>query len=243
MKHFIHLSVLSVLGIIVFGCAKSPEKQAHEILEKSMEAHDGAQKWDKVSSVKFRKLTKLLTDSGTVESELDQLLEFRMKPYFEGKITWIKDSIEHVSIWDGAQMNYFMGGNEIQNSDFLKSKKADFDAAYYAVAQPWKLLDDGSTLSYEGQKSLENGQLAEVIKADYGPESDSWWFYFDPISFQLIGNEVQLKDHRSLIYTETFEKAGDLVLHGKRVSYRVNEKGEKLFTRAEYLYSDYIITF
>jgi len=243
MKHFTRFSILISLLIFGFGCAKSPEKQAQQILEKSMEAHGGSEKWEKVSSLKFRKWTRLLTDSGTVESELDQLLEFRMKPYFEGKITWTKDSVEHVSSWDGSQMNYSMGGNEIQNADFLKSKKADFDAAFYAVAQPWKLLDEGNKLIYEGQKTLENEQLAEVVRVDYGPESDSWWYYFDPVSFQLIGNEVQLKDHRSLIYTMTYERAGDLVLHGKRVSYRVNEKGEKLYTRAEYLYSEYVITF
>ena len=243
MKHLTRFSVLVTLLIFGFGCAKSPEKQAQQILEKSMEAHGGSEKWEKVSSLKFRKWTRLLTDSGTIESELDQLLEFRMKPYFEGKITWTKDSVEHVSFWDGSQMNYSMGGNEIQNADFLKSKKADFDAAFYAIAQPWKLLDEGARLTYEGQKTLENGQLAEVVKVDYGPESDSWWYYFDPVSFQLMGNEVQLKDHRSLIYTMTYERAGDLVLHGKRVSYRVNEKGEKLYTRAEYLYSEYVITF
>lgn len=243
MKHLTRFSVLVTLLIFGFGCAKSPEKQAQQILEKSMEAHGGSEKWEKVSSLKFRKWTRLLTDSGTIESELDQLLEFRMKPYFEGKITWTKDSVEHVSLWDGSQMNYSLGGNEIQNADFLISKKADFDAAFYAIAQPWKLLDEGARLTYEGQKTLENGQLAEVVKVDYGPESDSWWYYFDPVSFQLMGNEVQLKDHRSLIYTMTYERAGDLVLHGKRVSYRVNEKGEKLYTRAEYLYSEYVITF
>lgn len=243
MKYLARFSVLIVLLVFGFGCAKSPEKQAHEILGKSMIAHGGSEKWEKVSSLKLRKWTRLLTDSGTVESELDQILEFRMKPYFEGKITWTKDSVEHVSTWDGSKLRYTMGGNEIQNPDFLKSKKADFDAAFYAVAQPWKLLDEGAKLSHDGQKMLENGQLAEVVKVDYGPESDSWWYYFDPVSFQLIGNEVQLKDHRSLIYTLTYEQAGDLILHGKRVSYRVNEKGEKLYTRAEYRYSDYVITY
>lgn len=243
MKYFALFSFLMVWLIFGFGCAKSPEKQAQEILEKSMVAHGGSEKWEKVSTLKFRKWTRLLTDSATVESELNQILEFRMKPYFEGKITWTKDSVEHVSTWDGSKLRYKMGGNEIRNPDFLKLKKADFDAAFYAVAQPWKLLDKGAKLRYDGQKMLENGQLAETVRVDYSPESDSWWFYFDPVSFQLIGNEVQLKDHRSLIYTLKYEQAGDLILHGKRVSYRVNEKGEKLYTRAEYLYSDYVITY
>lgn len=243
MKYLAKFSVSIFLLIVCFGCAKSPEKQAQNLLEKSIEAHGGSDKWEKVSSIKFKKWTRMLTDSGKVESEVDQVLEFRLKPYFEGKITWIKDSVEHVSSWDGSKLRYTMGGNEIQNPDFLKSKKADFDAAFYAVAQPWKLLDEGAEMVYEGQKKLENGQLAEVIKVNYGLESDIWWYYFDPISYQLIGNEVQLKDHRSLIYTESYEKAGELIFHGKRVSYRVNENGEKIYTRAEYLYSDYVVTY
>lgn len=243
MKYLARFSVLILLLIFGYGCAKSPEKQAREILEKSMEVHGGSEKWEKVSSLKFRKWTKLYTETGEVESELDQVLEYRLKPYFEGKVSWIKDSVEYVSTWDGSKLRYTMGGNEIQNTDFLKSKKADLDAAFYAVAQPWKLLDEGAKLSYEGQNTLENGQMVEAVRVDYGPESDTWWYYFDPLSFQLIGNEVQLKDHRSLIYTLTYEQVGELVLHGKRVSYRVNEKGEKLYTRAEYLYSDYVITY
>ncbi len=243
MKDLARFSVLIGMLTLGFGCAKSPEKQGQEIIRKSMEAHGGLAKWEKVSSLKFQKWTRLLTDSGTVESELDQNLEFRMKPYFEGKISWTRDSVDHVSTWDGSKLRYTMGGNEIQNPDFLKSKKADFDAAFYAVAQPWKLLDEGAKLHYEGRKTLENNQLVEVVRVDYGPESDIWWYYFDPVSFQLTGNEVQLKDHRSLIYTDTYEKAADLIFHGKRVSYRVNDKGEKLYTRAEYRYSDFVITY
>jgi hypothetical protein len=166
-----------------------------------------------------------------------------MKPFFEGKITWIKDSVEHVSMWDGSKMSYFMGGNEIQNSGFLASKKSDFDAAFYAVAQPWKLLDEGASLIYEGQKKLENGVLAEVVRVDYGQDSDIWWYYFDPLTFLLLGNEVQLKDHRSLIYTTTYHEAEGLIMHGERVSYRVNEKGEKLYLRASYRYSDFEVEF
>ena len=238
-----HLTQFSILILLVFGCAKNPEKEAKEILQKSMEAHGGAAKWEDLKSLKFKKWTQLLTDSGTVENDLSQELEFRMKPFFEGKITWTKDSVQHVSIWDGSKMSYFLGGNEVQNSGFLDSKKSDFDAAFYAVAQPWKLLDEEAFLIYEGQKKLENGVLVEVVRVDYGPESDIWWYYFDPLTFLLLGNEVQLKDHRSLIYTTTNEQADALIMHGERVSYRVNEKGEKLYLRASYRYSDFEVEF
>jgi hypothetical protein len=233
--------LLVALFALNISCQPSPEKEAKALLEKSIVAHGGSEAWNGISSLKFRKWTRLLNEDGSVESELDQLHEFRFQPYFEGKITWAKDSITHVSIWDGAKMSYFMGGNEVKNEDFLASKRKDFDASFYAVAQPWKLLDEGTKLSYEGQKTLESGQLVEVVLVEYGPEADIWWYYFDPVSFEMIGNEVQLKDHRSLVYNLSFEKVEGFQLHGKRESWRVNEKGEKLFLRAEYQYSDYQI--
>ncbi|WP_373397599.1 hypothetical protein V8V91_24095 [Algoriphagus halophilus] len=89
---------------------------------------------------------------------------------------------------------------------------------------------------------MASGQLAEVVRVDYGPEEDVWWYYFDPVSYQMLGNEVQLKDHRSLVENDTMEQAGPFLLYGKRTSYRINEKGEKLYVRAEYQYSDFEIT-
>ncbi len=236
------LSSFLIAAITLLGsCSTSPERQARLLLEKSIAAHGKLGAWNEMNSLKFRKWTRMLNQDGSVESELDQWHEFRFQPYFEGKITWTKDSITHVSIWDGSKMSYFMGENEVKNESFLGAKKKDFDAAFYAVAQPWKLLDEGTKLSFEGQKTLENGSLVDVIRVDYGSEADTWWYYFDPVTFEMIGNEVQLKDHRSLVYNMSFEEVEDFKLHGKRESWRVNEKGEKLFLRAEYKYSDYQI--
>lgn len=233
--------LLLVLSLVLLnGCQPSDEKKARNLLLKSIEAH-GGEDWTDISALKFRKMTRLLNEDGSIESELDQWHEFRFKPYFEGKITWSKDSITHVSTWDGSQMRYQMGENEVQNPSFLASKRKDFDAAFYTVAQPWKLLKDGSTLSYEGQKALENGKLVETIRVDYGPNQDVWWYYFDPETYLMVGNEVQLKDHRSLVYNLSSEEAGGFILHGSRESWRVDEKGQKLFLRAEYRYSEYQI--
>jgi hypothetical protein len=237
------LIVNLVCLVLVFACSESPERKAQKILEKAIEAHGGQDAWDKISVLEFRKWTLLRGENGEVESELDQYHEFRFKPYFEGKITWTKDSIPHVLSFDGANISYFMGGNEVKNESFLASKKKDFDAAFYTVAQPWKLMDGGGTLIYEGQKTLENGQTVESIKVDYGPESDTWWYYFDAESFLMAGSEVQLKDHRSLVYDISMEQSDGMKLHGKRESRRIGGQGQKLFLRAEYQYSDYIITY
>ena len=91
----------------------------------------------------------------------------------------------------------------------------------------------------EGIKKLENGKEVAAIRVDYGLNSDTWWYYFDPSSYLMVGNEVQLKDHRSLVYDLSTEKADDLLFHGTRKSWRVDEAGKRLFLRAEYRYSNF----
>jgi len=242
MRHKIAFILSTLLIAVMLSCSPSPEQKAKEILEKSIEAHGGQEAWDQIELLKFRKKTKLLLEDGTIESETDQWIQFRMKPFFEGSISWTSDSVEHVSTFDGTQMKYTMGGNSVQNPDFLKSKKKDFDAAYYVIAQPWKLLqDENATLTYEGQKKLDTGKLAESVRVNYGPDDDIWWFYFDPVSFEMLGNEVQLKDHRSYIENNSMVTAGSFLFYGERTSFRMDENGNKLYVRAAYEYSDFEI--
>lgn len=242
MKRKIRFFFGFFLLTLMIGCSSNPEKKAKEIIEKAVEAHGGQEAWDQLESLKFRKKTKLLFEDGALESETDQWIQLRMKPFFEGSISWTSDSLEHISTFDGSQMNYTMGGNSVQNADFLKSKKKDFDAAFYVIAQPWKLLqDESATLTYEGQKNLTSGKLAEAVRVNYGPEDDVWWFYFDPVSFEMLGNEVQLKDHRSYIENNSMVTAGPFLFYGDRTSFRMDENGEKLYIRAEYEYSDFEI--
>lgn len=244
MRITVSALIVFIIFIQLTACKPSPEQKAVAILEKAISAHGGQESWDRLEVLKFRKWTRLLKEDGTIESETDQMMEFRLKPYLEGTITWVSDSVTHISSFNGSKMNYTMNGNSIQNPDFLKSKKSDFDAAFYVIAQPWKLLqDEGATLTYEGQKTLLSGQLAEVVQVNYGPDQDTWWYYFDPVSFVMLGNEVQLKDHRSLLENDSMEKVDPFLFYGERTSYRIDSSGKKQFIRAEYRYSDFEIKF
>lgn len=237
-------SLLSfLLSLIFFSCTQSPEKQAQELVEKSIAAHQLSKNWEDISSIKFKKMTRLLDESGVVESESEHWVEFRLKPYFEAKLTWTKDSILHVANFNGSKTSYQMGENSIQNDGFLKAKKAEIDASFFAFAQPWTLLDENATLTYEGEKSLEDAKSVQSIRVDYGPDSDVWWFYFDPTSSKLIANELYAKDHKSLIENLSYDETMGIILAKERKSYRIDGSGKKLFLRAEYVYSDYLVTF
>lgn len=241
MKSKILFSFLLLL--LIFSCSPSPEKQAQELVEKSIEAHQLSKKWEDVASIKFKKLSRLRDENGAVESESEQWVEFRLKPYFEAKLTWTKDSILHVVNFNGSKTNYQMGENSIQNEGFLKAKRSEIDAAFFAFAQPWSMLDDNTSVIYEGQKTLENGRIVDSILRIKGVVSDSSWVYIDSSSIQVVGMELHSNLHKNLIETISYDDSTGLLFPKKQENYKLDETGKSLFLQAEYLYSDYQVTF
>lgn len=225
--------------LVFFSCAKSPEQEARDVLFKSMLAHDGLQNWDKIASIAFQKSTIMYLENDSIESESEQLLEFRLDPFFEGKMSWTSDGLPHVVNFNGSQMSYIMGENQIKNQSFLAAKRKELDAAYFAFALPWKLLDEGATLAYQGKQTLENFGDVEVIKASYGEGEDIWWFYIDQHRYLVSGYKVQTSDHISLVENSSYTTVDGFVFISERESFRVDENNTKLYKRAHYTYSDY----
>ena len=69
--------------------------------------------------------------------------------------------------------------------------------ALFVIDVPFKMMDKGVVLSYEGVDTLEDGQRVEVIKAiynadknDHHTKSDTWWYYFDADSGAYSGSMV-----------------------------------------------------
>ena len=188
-------------------------------------------------------MIRSLKESGAVESESEQWVEFRLKPYFEAKLTWTKDSILHVVNFNGSKTSYQMGENSIQNDGFLKAKKAEIDAAYFAFAQPWNLLDENTDLSYEGRKTLEDGNSVESIRISFMSRLDENWIYIDSVSAKVVALEQHSAGKKRLIETISYDESTGLLLAKQQKNYMIDEEGKTQFLQAEYLYSDYQVTF
>ncbi|MEP1085641.1 hypothetical protein [Algoriphagus sp.] len=237
-------SLLSILlALLFFSCSPSPEKQAQELIEKSLKAHQLSKNWGDVATIKFKKVTSSLDESGALENESEQWVEFRLKPYFEAKLTWTKDSILHVVNFNGSKTSYQMGDNSIQNEGFLKAKRAEIDAAFFAFAQPWSLLDENTSMSYEGQKTLENGEQVELIQVGNLPSPNPSWVYFDPVTFKVKAMERLEKDQKTLVENTSYDESTGLLFPKKQNKYRTDDAGKALILQAEYLYSDFEVTF
>jgi hypothetical protein len=65
----------------------------------------------------------------------------------------------------------------------------------------------------------------------------------DQVSYKVVANELHAKDHKSLIENVSYDESTGLIFERERKSYRIDESGKKVFLRAEYLYSDFEVTF
>lgn len=236
------LSIIVVLSL--FSCS-TRDKQAVSIIEKSIEAHGGLEAWGKVQSISMVRDIWMFDESGATESNVRQENEFRIKPYFEAKMSWEKDSIQHRVVFDGLKTQYWMGSNEIQNEGFLAAKKKNIDAAFYVLTKPFDLLDESKHLTYEGMTELPGGVKMETVRVIDGdpkdPNIDVWWYYFDPKTFEIFAYKVKTSDHYSLVYNQGWDKTSGILLPARRESFRVDSLGNHLYRRALYGYGMYEI--
>ncbi|MEM9338531.1 MAG: hypothetical protein AAGA66_07360 [Bacteroidota bacterium] len=70
-------------------------------------------------------------------------------------------------------------------------------SALYVSGMPFKLLDESTSLQYDGKVALASGVQAAVIKATYHPgkhanhsTQDAWCYYFDADDGQFYGSLV-----------------------------------------------------
>lgn len=242
MKNNILLVIIH-LPIFLLSCSSGRDKEAVSLIEKSIEAHGGQLAWDRLQVFSMEKESWLYFEDGQIESHSLQQNEFRLRPYFEAKMSWEKDSITHKVIFDGIRTQYLMGENEILNEGFLRSKKKDIDAAYYVMTKPFDLLDEGKNLTYIGLSKLSDGRSVETVKVVDGdpdnPQTDIWWYFFDPETFRLISYKTKTSDHFSLVYNVEWDNSTGILFPAKRESYRVDSLGNHLYLRAEYAYRNY----
>jgi hypothetical protein len=230
--------------MIVFFTSCS-ENKATRIIKKSIESHGGMESWDGMTSFSLEKETWLYDENGELESHVIQYIEFRHKPFFEGKMTWYVDSAKHTLVFDGLKTRYWMEGNEILNEGFLNQQKKVMDAAYYVLTKPYDLLDGDKKLTYEGPEILPTGEEVVAINVIDGdskdPKVDIWSYYFDPETSVLLGYKVKTGGHISFVKNINFETNLKIVFPAKRESYRLTDSGLIQFKRAEYEFKNYMV--
>lgn len=249
-----------VLGFscILMGCSsiKQPfiqrfnniqEPNLKTTLKQAFTRMGGLENWEKIKSLTFRKKTLLYTEKGAIEKSSDQWHQYEYLPNKKVQISWEEDQVTHLIEMQGQQLLKKVN-DEIDQTANKTSLKNSVEAATFVIGVPFKLMDEGVTLKYEGTQQMLNGKQVHVVKANYHPQqfsthskSDIWWHYFDVNTYQQLGYKIQIHDHNSYIENLAFEEVNGFLFITERKSWRVDEQGEKLYLRAEYVYSDFTV--
>ncbi len=223
------------------------DDNARSIIKASIEHAGGIEKWESIKNLKYTKDFSLLLGDGTVEKSFAQVHDYTYRPTI----------IDIKSKEDGDLIHTrFVEGNYVRtkNGEAVDIPKANLikavNTSTYVIGMPFKLLDPGVAISYEGELFLENETLVDVIKVSYDPvkndnhsTADVWKYYFDKENRKIVGNWVDAGDHANVIENLTFERVGGILFNKERKSFRLDSLGKKEFVRADYSYDNYEVGF
>ncbi|NKI33443.1 hypothetical protein [Croceivirga thetidis] len=250
--------ILLLLFICILSACK-PEKgnrenkpipkeiTALEVVENAIKKAGTLEKWKRMASLEYTKKSKLILENGQIESDITQRHHYQFRPEKNIKISWVTEKDSFLIVHNDTISQKFKNGKLIEEGDKVKST---VNSALYVIGMPFKLLDKGTKLNYEGLTSLNGIDTVHTITATYAPNKfqnhstqDDWWYYFDKNNWAFIGSKVYHEPTYALIENMSMIAKEGLIFPATRKSYRCKESGEKVFLRAEFWYSDYEIEF
>lgn len=242
------------LGLIVTSCkVESPDPLNHiddqevkRVLNKAYESAGGFDTYANMDSIIFNKKTVLYLADGSIESSVDQRHAYSLHPTPSGTISW-SDSIGDRTIRFGPKGAFkTLNGKQVPDSE--KSATSSFFSNYYVLFLPFKFVDPGVTLSYEGTTTIDK-RKADIVKAVYAPEvydnhstSDEWWLFFDQEDGKVISNLVYHEPTYAYIENTESTEQYPLRMNLFRQTWRTDHDRNKEYLRGEFWYSNYKFT-
>ncbi len=221
--------------------------KARAIIRRSIENAGGIERWEAIKRLRYTKNFDLLLESGEVEKSFKQIHDYQYDP-LKIEIQSEEDGTLIQTIYENGEYRRMVNGEAIEVSQEALAKAVN--TSTYVISMPFKLLDPGAAIAYEGLDTLEDNRVVEMIKVSYDATefdnhstSDTWRYYFDSDDGKIVANWVQSSDHANIIDNISFERAGDILFNKRRKSFRVDSLGNKTFVRADYEYGNYQIDF
>ena len=261
MKHFISswgiMLLFAVSLSFVFDACKENVPQTSidpyqhisdpdvkKILIAAIEKSGGLDNWNNKTFLRFKKDFTLHEESGAIEKAVIETHSYQYQPEEEIRISWEQDSLQHQLTYRQGKVEKTVNGRIDKNTN-TQSLQNTVLSATYVISIPFKLLDKGVLLTYEGLENLEDGQEVAVIRGEFNPDlhenhstPDIWWYYFDPSDYKLVAYMVKHADHYSYVKNERFTMVNGFLFPKERKSYRVDEQRNILYLRAAYVYEE-----
>ena len=195
------------------------------IIDRAIAYAGGYDTWLQKKTLSFDKKSISYDSSGKIIREIDQHLDYMMKPVYKAKITYMLNDTAITLFHDGQIARKLYNGK-------VSNEQKDIDAAWnsgfgsqYVMCIPYKLKDPGIKAEYIGQVMLADGVPAQIVKTSYikgaGSNPDHiWYYYFEPGTGKLLANSL-LGKNNYWDYTryEKFENANGIMLPSVRRGY------------------------
>lgn len=259
-KKYFYFFTFCIFTISFFNSCQSPieekkisplekikDEKVKTLLEKTFTKTGGLDNWRNKKSIQFKKYFALFDSLGNTEMSVNQIHEYNYFPNEVINIRWTKENEKHLLQSQNGKITKTINGQPDSKAKPTSLKNTVLSSTF-VVNIPFNLLDEGIVFEYEGIDTLEDETIVEVLRADFNPEAynnhstkDTWWYYFDKNEHHLVGYMVRHADHISYVKNLSFTEVNGFTFPVERKSWRVNKNREKLYLRAEYKYSDYLI--
>lgn len=234
------LTIFMMAGILPL---LSQEPSPTQLLDKAIAYHDPNQLWDVFEGKLFITLAYADGKERQSEIEIDQPNEYFKSTSFKDDtvleyIVKKKDCTlklnGETSISDGDAQTYRLTCDQA-----LKMK----DYYTYLYGLPMKLRDPGTILDPIVQTKTFKGKEYLVLKVTYEESvgSDTWYFYFDPITFAMEVYQFyhdESKNDGEYIVLEDLENVASIKMPKRRTWYTNSDDkllGTDILTKAEAL--------
>lgn len=221
------------------------DARARTIMARAVASAGGWETWIGIDSIRYVKRSVLYHADGSVEKDVTEHHAYQLRPTLAGEINWTEIDTPRQIIYNDREAYRTALGERIANSS--QSAYQAFMSAYYVLFVPFKLLDPGTSLTYEGTDTVA-GAPADVIKASYDPGKhhnhstrDTWWYYFDQHDGRHLGSMVYHAPTYALIENTETTDAHRIRFNTYRESFRCDSLRNKKFLRGVFYYSDYVL--
>ncbi len=256
---FLQKTLLFLLLIFLIGCTSTPEDKKQEnpmahisdvnvvkVLDKAFNTAGGLEDYRNMKSISYQKRSVLFLEDGSTESDLTQQHSYTLQPELTGEITWESDGKSYRTFYSALDTYKEEDGVRIPDSE--ESARKSFFSATYVLFIPFKLLDPGAKLTYEGRDTLDDGTIADVIRAEYDAAkhdnhstSEVWWYYFDANDGAHLSSLVFHPPTYAYIENDEITDDYDIRFNVYRKTFRTDADRNKEYLRGEFYYSDYLI--
>ena len=225
------LSLFLFSGFLLIACNSSPEKQAKAIIDASVDFHDQIGSWSSVDPLLVDRYVQHFNQEGDLVAVDKFNLEFRLKPFFEAKSYWVKDSVVHRVTLDGLKVSYWMGQNEVLNEGFLANKKSELESFYHDFTFPLSLNANISSAYYQNKIQLSDNREAEIVQAELR-NGNVLTLFFLPENHQFIGYKRANRGEHEAVNTVEVQQIKGVIFPAKKEVFAADSLGNHLFLKS-----------